>query len=128
SRRTNRCRTASWRMCSPRPSSSAEGASPWVETRGTLRRGLGPAAQGEAAAFARHDPFWPAQLTVLAAIVLSLDLPSYLTIREVWLIPAIEGVLLVALVALTPGMGQSGSQRRRIAPGPVRAPPGRRPA
>lgn len=80
-----------------------------------MRRGLGPAAQGEAAAFARHDPFWPAQLTVLAAIVLSLDLPSYLTIREVWLIPAIEGVLLVALVALTPGMGQSGSQRRRIA-------------
>ena len=27
-------------------------------------------------AFGRRDPFWPAQLTVLAAIALSLDLPS----------------------------------------------------
>ncbi len=68
----------------------------------------------EAEAFARRDPFWPAQLTVLAAILLSLDLPSYLTVRAVWLIPAIEGVLLVALVALTPRRGQ-GSRRRRLA-------------
>ncbi len=64
---------------------------------------------------ARHDPFWPAQLTVLAAILLSLDLPSSLTIRPVWLIPAIEGVLLVALVASTPHAHQRRSQRRRLA-------------
>jgi hypothetical protein len=73
------------------------------------------AARHEAEAFARHDPFWPAQLTVLAAILLSLDLPSYLTVHSVWLIPAIEGVLLVALVALTPRRGQTGSRRRHLA-------------
>ena len=39
----------------------------------------------------RRDPFWPAQLTVLAAIALSLDLPSSLTIRKVWLIPRDRG-------------------------------------
>jgi hypothetical protein len=76
---------------------------------------IGPAARGEAAAFARRDPFWPAQLTVLAAIGLSLDLPSYLTIHTVWLIPAIEGVLLFALVALTPRMGGAERKRRALA-------------
>jgi hypothetical protein len=80
-----------------------------------LTQRLGQAAASDATAFARRDPFWPAQLTVAAAIALSLDLPSYLTIRTVWLIPAIEGVLLVALVALTPRMGQNGLRRRRLA-------------
>ena len=61
---------------------------------------IGPAARGEAAAFARRDPFWPAQLTVLAAIGLSLDLPSYLTIRAVWLIPAIEATTAALLDAV----------------------------
>ena len=63
-------------------------------------------AQRRAAGFARRDPFWPAQLTVLAAIVLSLDLPSYLTINNVWLIPSVEGVLLLALVATSPRGGR----------------------
>ncbi len=76
---------------------------------------LGPAAQRDAAAFARHDPFWPAQLTVLAAVLLSLDLPSELTIRPVWLIPAIEGVLLAALVVMTPRVQQQAQKRRRLA-------------
>jgi hypothetical protein len=80
-----------------------------------LTRGIGPATRGEAAAFARRDPFWPAQLTVLAAIGISLDLPSYLTIHAVWLIPAIEGVLLVALVVLTPRMGSADRKRRALA-------------
>jgi hypothetical protein len=60
-------------------------------------------AQREAQAFARHDPLWPAQLTVAAAIALSVDLPSNLTLSShSWLIPAIEGALLVALVVSTP--------------------------
>jgi hypothetical protein len=80
-----------------------------------LTRGLGPAAQGQAAALARRDPFWPAQVTVLAAILLSLDLPSTLTIRPVWLIPAIEGVLLLGLVASTPRAGQRRPMRRHVA-------------
>ncbi len=76
-------------------------------------------AQRTAAGFARRDPFWPAQLTVLAAIVLSLDLPSYLTIKNVWLIPSVEGVLLLALVATTPRAGRHRPQRRRVALGLV---------
>jgi uncharacterized membrane protein len=63
---------------------------------------IGPRARREAESFARHDPLWPAQVTVAAAIALSLDLPSSLTIRQVWLIPAIEGALLLVLVASTP--------------------------
>jgi hypothetical protein len=74
-------------------------------------------AHRKAAQFARRDPFWPAQLTVLAAIVLSLDLPSYLTIKKVWLIPAIEGLLLLALVATTPREGKLRPERRRVALG-----------
>ena len=76
-------------------------------------------AQRRASEFARRDPFWPAQLTVLAAIVLSLDLPSYLTIKNVWLIPAVEGVLLAALVATTPRAGGHRPERRRVALGLV---------
>jgi len=58
--------------------------------------------EGVAEEFARRDPYWPAQLTVLAAILLSLDLPSKLTLNPYWLLPALEGVLFVALVATTP--------------------------
>ena len=76
-------------------------------------------AQRTAASFARRDPFWPAQLTVLAAIALSVDLPSSLTIQNVWLLPAIEGVLLVALVVSGPRRGVSHRQRRRFALGLV---------
>jgi hypothetical protein len=76
---------------------------------------LAPAAQRDAAALARRDPFWPAQVTVLAAVVLSLDLPSELTIRPVWLIPAIEGVLLAALVGMTPRADAQGQTRRALA-------------
>ena len=73
-------------------------------------------AQRKAAQFARRDPFWPAQLTVLAAIALSLDLPSSLSVPgKVWLFPAIEGVLLAGLVATTPWRGGRRPMRRRVA-------------
>jgi hypothetical protein len=81
---------------------------------------LGPLAQQRAASFARRDPFWPAQLTVAAAIALSLDLPSSLTIQQVWLIPTIEGVLLAGLVVTTPWVPERHHHhRRRIALGLV---------
>jgi len=63
---------------------------------------LGPAAQRQVEALGRRDPFWPAQVTVAAAIALSLDLPNKTTIAQVWLIPSIEGVLLLGLVMSTP--------------------------
>lgn len=80
---------------------------------------LGHLAEHEAREFARRDPFWPAQLTVLAAILLSLDLPSNLTIRPVWLIPAVEAVLLAALVIWTPRARQRHMMRRRVALGVI---------
>lgn len=46
----------------------------------------------------RREPYWPAQLTVLAALLLQVTLPERLTIGPVWLIPAFEGLLLVGLV------------------------------
>jgi uncharacterized membrane protein len=77
---------------------------------------LGPAAKRQAESLARHDPFWPAQVTVAAAIALSLDLPSNLTITQVWLIPVIEGVLLLSLVLTTPWIpAHRHAQRRRLA-------------
>jgi uncharacterized membrane protein len=59
-------------------------------------------AEGVAEELARRDPYWPAQLTVVAAILLSLNLPSKLTLTPYWLLPAFEGVLLVGLVVTTP--------------------------
>jgi hypothetical protein len=50
----------------------------------------------------KGEPFWPAQLTVLAAIVLQLWLPDRLTIGPSWLLPALEGLLLLPLAATTP--------------------------
>ena len=75
-----------------------------------------PTARREVENFGRRDPFWPAQVTVLAAILLSYNLPSSLTIRQTWLIPAIESVLFVALVASTPWVPMHRHrERRRVA-------------
>jgi uncharacterized membrane protein len=50
----------------------------------------------------RIDPVWAPQLVVLAAIALQLVLPSRLTIGPYWLLPAVEGLLLVGLSAVSP--------------------------
>jgi hypothetical protein len=51
---------------------------------------------------ARRDPYLGAQLVVAAAIVLDVFLPDKLTIHPSWLLPSIEGLLLVALVSVSP--------------------------
>jgi uncharacterized membrane protein len=80
----------------------------------------GPAARRQAETarrgvetLGRHDPFWPAQVTVLAAILLSFNLPSRLTIQQTWLIPAIEAVLLFGLVVSTPWIPARHHRHRR---------------
>jgi uncharacterized membrane protein len=55
----------------------------------------------------RGDPYWPAQLAVAAAIALSLTLSERVTIGPTWLLPIVEGVLLVALVAIAPARATS---------------------
>lgn len=50
----------------------------------------------------RHLPFWAPQFVVLIAILIDLALPDKLTIGPAWLLPALEGVLLVGLMAAEP--------------------------
>ena len=61
---------------------------------------------------------WPAQLTVLAAIGLQLALPKRLTVGPTWLVPALEGALLVGMFVATPKQLQhEHTRRRRVALG-----------
>jgi len=48
------------------------------------------------------EPFWPAQVTILTAIGLQLLLPKRLTVGPSWLIPSLEGVLLIGMFLATP--------------------------
>ncbi len=80
---------------------------------GKLGRGAA-GAEDAAEAFSRRDPYWPAQLSVLATIVLDIDLPSKLTLRPAWLLPVLEGVLLIALIVTTPMSRARNDPRRRV--------------
>ncbi len=48
------------------------------------------------------EPFWQAQLAILATLLLYFALPSRLTIGPHWFLPALEGVLLIGLAISTP--------------------------
>jgi uncharacterized membrane protein len=48
------------------------------------------------------EPLWPAQATVLAAIVLQLTLPERLTVGPAWLVPSLEGALLIGMFFASP--------------------------
>lgn len=45
--------------------------------------------------------YWPALLCVLATILLQIRLPGKLTAGPQWLLPSLEGALLIALAAVT---------------------------
>jgi hypothetical protein len=67
---------------------------------------------------ARHVAYWPAQLCVLAAILLQVGLSTRLTVGPRWLLPSLEGVLLIGLAATTPrGRVHEDHPVRRIAVG-----------
>jgi hypothetical protein len=62
-----------------------------------------------------HDaePFWPAQLAAAAALALYLTLPHALIMGPKWLVPGVEGVLLLGLVITTPTRHHMQSSRLR---------------
>lgn len=51
---------------------------------------------------ARSEPFWPTQAAILAAIALQLLLPDRLTAGPRWLVPSLEGALLIGMFFATP--------------------------
>jgi uncharacterized membrane protein len=51
---------------------------------------------------ASGEPAWPAQATVLGAIALQLLLPERLTAGPAWVVPSLEGALLIGLSLSTP--------------------------
>ncbi len=53
---------------------------------------------------ARGELHWPAQLTVIAAIVLQVLLPDTLTLgsETKWIVPGLEGAMLIALFITSP--------------------------
>ncbi len=59
------------------------------------------------------EPFWEAQLAVLVTMVLYVALPTRLTIGPRWLVPCLEGVLLLGLVISTPYRHHTQSPVRR---------------
>jgi hypothetical protein len=59
------------------------------------------------------EPFWPAQLTAAAALVLYVTLPHALIMGPKWLVPGGEGVLLLGLVITTPTRHHNQSSRLR---------------
>jgi uncharacterized membrane protein len=61
----------------------------------------------------RLSPYWGPQLVVLVAILLGLVLPRELTLGPSWLLPAIEGVLLVGLAGASPHPKVRNHPRRR---------------
>jgi hypothetical protein len=61
------------------------------------------------------EPFWQAQLAVFFALALYLALPDRLTLGPSWLLPSLEGVLLLGLVISTPYRHHSQSPNRRRA-------------
>jgi uncharacterized membrane protein len=67
---------------------------------------------------AESEPFWPAQATILAAIVLQFSLPDRLVVGPFWLIPSLEALLLVGMFFATPNeLEHEHPRRRRMALG-----------
>ena len=61
----------------------------------------------------QSEPAWPVQATVLGAIALQVLLPARVTAGPKWLLPALEGALLVTLVMTTPRELEGPHARRR---------------
>jgi hypothetical protein len=88
-----------------------------------VARGSAAATRGRAALAGRASrvTYWPAQLCVLGAILLQIRLPGKLVLGPTWLLPSLEGALLIAMAATTPrGRAEEDHPvRRRVAIGLV---------
>src|SRR5947209_5384046 len=66
----------------------------------------------------RVTPFWGPQLVVAGALALDFLLPERLTVGPSWLLPTVEGLLLVGLVIASPHPRlRYSALRRRVAIG-----------
>ena len=61
----------------------------------------------------RGDPLWPVQLAVAATIALHLTLSQKVLVGPRWLVPGVEGLLLLALVVIAPARATARSLRVR---------------
>lgn len=109
---------AGW--CIPGTPEAAAAQHQGAAANGAARRS--PAAIGEdAPRVQRTRPvaYWPAHLCVLPAIMLQVGLSHRLTVGPRWLLPALEGVLLIGLEATTPRglVHDDHPVRRRVAIG-----------
>jgi len=78
-----------------------------------LRRTPGRGRDGPLGAVERWLPFWEPQLVVACAIALQLSLSQEVTIGPSWLLPVLEGALLVGLVIASPHPNVRHSRFRR---------------
>jgi uncharacterized membrane protein len=83
-----------------------------TQTRQTHHGGRDAAECVERALF-EHERYWHAQVVVAAAILLDLSLPQKLTLGPSWLLPGVEGVLLIGLMIATPNPRVRHSPHRR---------------
>jgi hypothetical protein len=72
-----------------------------------------PAASRLIARLDRMSPYWGPQVVVLAALLLDLALPDRLTIGPAWLLPTVEGLLLLGLIIASPQPNLRHSPLRR---------------
>jgi len=85
-----------------------------------LRQTPGSPRRGFLAKVERWLPFWEPQLVVACAIALQLSLSEQVTVGPSWLFPALEGVLLIGLVIVSPHPNVRHSRfRRHVAIGMV---------
>ena len=96
-------------LIGPRAKQAELGQARLVQPGAPPARRAATAARGLPALDA--EPFWPAQLTAAAALVLYLTLPHALIMGPKWLVPGVEGVLLLGLVITTPTRHHNQSSR-----------------
>ena len=79
-------------------------------TSGAIHRTVAAAAGA-----AVRVTYWPAALCVVGAILLQVRLSDKVTVGPTWLLPSLEGALLIALAATTPwGRADEYLPRRRV--------------